>query len=83
MSDIPMVVTKRFMFNGNWVNPGDIIHAATDGEASSLHYADLAERTDTGPVPEVPPEQALVWAAERAEQIAVLNQDYLQLKGLI
>lgn len=80
---IPMVVTRRFMFGGEWVKPGEIIYAATNGEASNLHYADLAERADTGPVPEVPPEQALVWAAERVQQIAVLNAEYLQLKGLI
>ena len=58
-------------------------YAASDAEASNLHYANLAERTDTGPTPEVPPEQALVWAAERIEQIAVLTEEFLQLKGFV
>ena len=80
---IPMVVTKRFYFDGAWVKPGDIIYVASDAEASNLHYANLAERTDTGTTPEVTPEQALVWAAKRIEQIAVLTKEFLQLKRLI
>ena len=83
MNQIPMVVTQRFYFKGQWVEPGDIIYAANDAEASNLHYANLAERTDTGPTPEVPPEQALVWAADRIEQIAVLTKEFLELKGFV
>lgn len=82
MSSVEMIVTHRFVHQGDLVFPGDLI-VSPESEAVYLRLANLAEPSTGSPSPDVEQIDAANWLVGYAKQIVELEHKFLVVKGFL